>query len=115
MRVFLDANILIYHLEERPDLGQRASIRLAALEAAGDQVAVSDLVRLECRVGPLKAKDTTLLSKFDGFFSLPSVLVVGLSASVCDRAAEIRAAHGIRTPDALSTSRLRWKEAVTDF
>jgi predicted nucleic acid-binding protein len=100
--VFIDANILIYHLEANPDLGAKASARLAALHAAGGQVVVSDLIRLECRIGPLKSGDAMLLSQYDGFFSLPSVEVVALTAAVCDRAATIRAGHGFRTPDALN-------------
>jgi predicted nucleic acid-binding protein len=102
LRVFIDSNILIYHFEANPDLGMSASARLAALHAAGDRVVVSDLVRLECRIGPLKSEDAKLLSRYDGFFSLPSVGVVALTAAVCDRAATIRARHGFRTPDALN-------------
>lgn len=102
MLIFIDANILIYQLELHPSLGSIASARLDLLHAAGDQVVVSDLVRLECRVGPIKASDEPLLTKFDGFFSLPSVKVVGLSADVCDRAALIRARYGFRTPDSLN-------------
>ncbi len=102
MRVFVDANILIYHLEANPDFGARASARLAGLHGAGDQVVVSDLVRMECRVGPLKSGDSALLAGYDGFFAAPGVQVVGLTPSVCDRAAAIRAAYGFRSPDALN-------------
>lgn len=102
MLVFIDANILIYHLEAKPETGLRATARLSALHESGDRVVVSDLVRLECRVGPLKSADVGLLAKYDGFFSLPSVEIVGLTASVCDRAAKIRAEHGFRVPDALN-------------
>jgi predicted nucleic acid-binding protein len=100
--VFVDANILIHHLEANPDLGAKAATRLAALHAAGDKVVVSDLIRLECRVGPLKSGDAMLLTRYEGFFSLPGVEVVALTAAVCDRAAIIRARHGFRTPDALN-------------
>lgn len=102
MLVFLDANILIYLLEAKSDLRARASARLAALHAAGDQVVVSDLVRMECRVGPLRSGDAALLAGYDGFFSAPDGQVVGLTPAVCDRAAAIRTAHGFRTPDALN-------------
>jgi predicted nucleic acid-binding protein len=100
--VFVDANILIYQLEENPSLGPGASARLAVLREAGDQVVVSDLVRLECRVGPLKSGDVDLLARYDGFFSHPDIQVAGLTATVCDRATMIRARHGFRTPDALN-------------
>ncbi len=100
--VFVDTNILIYHMEAKPEMALRASARLAVLHESGDQVVVSDLVRLECRVGPIKLADAILLAKYDGFFSLPTVEVVALTASVCDRAAKIRADHGFRIPDALN-------------
>lgn len=102
MLVFVDANILIYHLEVNLNMGASASARLATLHEAGDRVVVSDLVRMECRIGPLRSGDAALLAKYDGFFATPSVRVVGLSPAVCDRAATIRARHGFRTPDALN-------------
>lgn len=85
--VFVDANILIYHLESTPNLGARASARLAAIRAAGGQVVISDLIRLECRVGPLKLGDGSLLSLYDRFFAIPSVRVAALTPAVCDPAA----------------------------
>ena len=63
---------------------------------------MSELVRLECRVGPLKRKNTSLLSQFDSFFASSDLLIAALTRSVCDRAAIIRADHGFRTPDALN-------------
>jgi predicted nucleic acid-binding protein len=100
--VFLDANILIYHMEGHPVLGARTSARLAALHAAGDRIVVSELIRLECRVGPLKRGDASLLARYDTFFALSDIQVTPLSGKVCDQAAAIRASYGFRTPDALN-------------
>lgn len=75
MKVFVDSNILIYVLEGDPSFTSKASARLAALHQAGDDLVVSDLVRLECRVGPLRSGDTILLHQFDRIFSDPAVIV----------------------------------------
>jgi len=51
----------------------RAQARLTTLEAAGDLIAVSDLVRLECRVKPIRLADAVSLAQFDAFFTRPDV------------------------------------------
>jgi predicted nucleic acid-binding protein len=99
--VYLDANVVIYFVEGRPHWGPRAAARVNALRASGDRFAVSDLTRLECRVSPLRLGQTVLLAQFDAFFAAHDVTVLGLTAAVCDKATELRAAHNFKTPDAL--------------
>jgi predicted nucleic acid-binding protein len=99
--VFLDTNVVVYHIEQPPLWGPRASARIAALRAAGDTLAVSDLVRMECIVGPLKRGDATMLAQFTAFFGSPDVSVLAITAAVCDKAARIRAVHSHMSLDAL--------------
>jgi predicted nucleic acid-binding protein len=101
MLIYCDSVILIYYLDQVGPFHVRAANRLAALRGAGDQIAVSDLTRLECRVQPIKQGDTAALQKFDTFFDLPDVRLVPLTAAAYDRATLIRAQHGFRTIDAL--------------
>jgi len=68
MIVYLDANIVIYLIEQPLHWGPRAAARYAALRAAGDEVVISDLLRLECRVGPLRSGNVRMLARFDAFF-----------------------------------------------
>lgn len=71
-----------------------------ALEAQSSaRLVVTDLVRMECRVGPLKTQEPGLLRRFDEFFA--AVGSLPLTTAVFDRAAELRAHHNIRTPDAI--------------
>lgn len=102
MKVFLDSVILIYFLDHIGTYQARAASRLAKLKASGDQIAVSDLVRLECRVDPLRKRDQARLSHFEGFVAHPDVQVISVTASVCDRAALIRASHGYKTVDSIN-------------
>jgi predicted nucleic acid-binding protein len=101
MRFYLDTVILIYFIEQTGLLHTRAVRRLAALQASGDEVAISDLVRMECRIGPLRSGDIAGLADFDVFFANPDVRIVPLTGAVFDRAAEIRARYGFKTPDSI--------------
>lgn len=98
---YCDSVILIYYLDHVGPFQVRAAARLAALRVAGDQLAISDLTRLECRVQPLRLGNLAVLTKFDSFFALPDVCLVPLTSSVYDRATHIRARHRFQTADAL--------------
>jgi uncharacterized protein len=74
---------------------------VTVLLASGERLAVSDLVRMECQVGPLKANDPVLLAQYVTFFQSPDVSVLAISPAVCDRAARIRAQYGFKPLDAL--------------
>jgi predicted nucleic acid-binding protein len=99
--VFLDANPVIYYIEQPPIWGPKAKARLAALIAAGEQLAVTDLVRMECPVGPLKKGDIKVETDFRTFFTSPDIRVVQITAAVCERAARIRAKQGFKPLDSL--------------
>ncbi|MBW3596434.1 MAG: type II toxin-antitoxin system VapC family toxin [Planctomycetes bacterium] len=102
MRIYLDSVILIYFLDHVGPFQIRAAKRLAAMQAAGDEAAVSDLVRLECRVDPVRKRDKARLAAFDGFFAHPDVAIIPIGAAIFDRATEIRAMHGYKTIDAIN-------------
>jgi predicted nucleic acid-binding protein len=99
--VFLDTNAVIYLIEQPAALGSKTKARVTALLASAERLAVSDLVRMECQVGPLKANDPVLLAQYITFFQSPDVSVLTVSPAVCDRAARIRAEYGFKPLDSL--------------
>ena len=101
MILFLDTNIVIYRTEMPPGFGHRVRVHLANLQAAGHTFAVSDLVRMECRVLPARNADLRLLALYDAFFAAADVQVLSLTTAVCDRATLLRATHNFTTTDAL--------------
>ena len=101
MLVYCDSMILIYYLDHVGPLQDQAAKRLASLRASGDQVVVSDLTRLECRVMPIRLGDVLVLAKFDAFFALSDVGYAPLMTSVFDRATDLRATRQLKTADAL--------------
>jgi predicted nucleic acid-binding protein len=103
MIVCLDTDCTIYFVEQNPVWGPRVTARLAALRAAGNEIAISDLARTECLAAPLARGNAAVVADYQAFFGDPAVRLLPLTASVCERAARIRAASNLRlkVPDCL--------------
>ena len=101
MILFLDTNVVIYAVETPLVFGPKANARLALARTAGDAFMISDLVRMEAMVGPLKHGNATQSREYEQFFASSDMTVVSITAAVCDRAARIRAAHNFKSMDAL--------------
>ncbi len=102
MKVYLDSVILVYFLDHVGPFQVRAAQRLATLHAAGDIVAISDLVRMECRMDPMRTGDAARLARVDGFFARQDVEKVPITTGVFDRATEIRAMHRYKSIDSIN-------------
>lgn len=101
MIVYCDSCILIYLIDHTGLWNQRAMDRLSRLAGAGDFPATSDLVRLECRVGPMQLGDQARLAVFDAFFARTDVRQVSIDSRVFERATTIRARHRFKLGDSL--------------
>ena len=101
MLIYCDTMILIYLLDTIGPFNVRATARMAALRAAGDVAAFSDLTRPECRLKPIRLGATKALADFDAFFARPDVNLAPITTAVFDRATLIRAAHGFKLGDSL--------------
>ena len=98
MRLYLDTAPVIYAVEQVEPFFPIVDARLST---AGVVRVASDLTRLECRVKPLREGKAELLKDYDDFFAYTVVEIVALSREVIDRATEIRARYGFKTPDAV--------------
>ncbi|WP_159500398.1 type II toxin-antitoxin system VapC family toxin [Microbacterium sp. 18062] len=94
--IYLDTCLLIYALEEQGWIGATARRRLGELTAPA---AISPLVVHECLVKPFRDDDHLLLDRYLTAFNELTLLEIGLDAYV--HASRLRAATGMRTPDAL--------------
>lgn len=101
MLVYLDTVICVYALEGAPSFQARARARLAALRAASDQPAVSDLTWLECRVKPIRLSDAVALADMEAFLTGSDVVRVSLPTTVYERACRTRAIHNYKLADSL--------------
>lgn len=113
MRLFLDACALIYRFEGAHPFRQATTALLQHVTApqAVVELAVSRLSVMECRIKPLRDGDAALLQRYTDFFA--AVQILELDAQVVDMATELRASHGLRTPDALqAASALVWQRTA---
>ena len=99
--IYLDANIVIYLIEQPPNLGPRAYNRVSAALTAGDEIALSDLHRFECLVQPIAVADQRRRAPFDRFFAAAYAHVIPVTAQICEQAATIRATQRFSPLDAL--------------
>jgi predicted nucleic acid-binding protein len=99
--IALDSCVLIYFLEGGPF----TPLARAVLDAVRDGTAMavlSTMALLEVQVGPYRNRNDELA---DGYFGLlqrlPNCRWVPVSYVIADRAAQLRAEHGLGTPDAI--------------
>lgn len=99
-KIYWDSCILIYRIQQ---ISPWAEIIAGKLSPQIDetQLCVTDLVRLECRLLPLREGNLELLQQFDRLFVQPGVVTVPLDAQVFNLATELRAQYRLKTPDAL--------------
>ena len=95
--VYLDACAVIYFVEAHPRFGQ--AITQALESAQAKQIAISPLVEMECLIIPLRENNAALVRRYEIFFD--QYICLDMPDDVYLRAAEIRARHNLKTPDAL--------------
>jgi len=98
VRLYLDAAPVIYTVEQ---VSPYAAVVDARLSTSGAVLVASDLTRMECRVKPLREGNADLLKDYDDYFEGAVAEIVTLSREVMDRATQIRAQYGFKTPDAI--------------
>jgi predicted nucleic acid-binding protein len=101
MNVCLDANIVIYLVERNPLWEPKASARIAAYRAAGDDIAVSDVARVECLVGPFQTGNAADLASYAAFFAGLGSRMLVVTVAAWERAAQIRATYAFSALDSL--------------
>lgn len=102
MKLYLDASAIIYGIEGVASVREAVLSRLLQVEsAAGGRILTSRLSRLECRVAPLRNEQNDLLAAYELFFTRRFVTVAEITASVIERATDLRVRYGLKTPDAI--------------
>ncbi|MCW5570895.1 MAG: type II toxin-antitoxin system VapC family toxin [Steroidobacteraceae bacterium] len=101
-RVLLDTSLWIYHFESHPMFGAAAGRILGDLEAGRFTAIASELLLLELTVLPLRQGRQDIADQYELLFShFPNLELVPLSRGILLEASALRAAHGLRTPDAI--------------
>ncbi len=101
MLVYLDSVICVYAIDGQPPFRARAVNRLAALRAAGDRPAISDLTWLECRVRPTRRNQSLALADMEAFLTASDIARLPMATAVYERACRIQAFHNLKLADSL--------------
>jgi predicted nucleic acid-binding protein len=98
----LDTAPLIYFIEKNSDYVEKVRPFFKAL-ARGDFKAVSSTVTLlEVLVYPLRQSETALAQKYrDILLNTEHLEIIPVSPAIAEKAAGLRAAHNLKTPDAI--------------
>ena len=98
--IYVDSRLVIYAVEHPGAVGDRAR---SLLGDPAHTFAISPLVVLEALVGPMRARNRALRSRYEDAFANFRLLDIPVEAYL--HAAELRAAHpSLRTADALHLS-----------
>lgn len=104
--IFLDAHIIIYQVEAVAPFQQKVVCELKELvrEFPRSSFAVSRLSQLECLVKPVREGNRNVIERYRAFFSATDLRIVEVSAQVIEKALQLRASCGLRTPDAIQAA-----------
>lgn len=104
MRLYVDANVIIYAIEGQPRFGAVARAWLVAASETGTTFVTSLFTEFECLVAPYRRGDFGLADSYTAFLRQPSWELVPVSFRMLRRAALIRAQHGLKSPDAVQAA-----------
>ena len=99
--IYADAGIVIRLIEGEARVREPIKARLEEIRSHRPLIFTSRISRLECRCKPLREKKDRLLRLYETFFVGPEVTIGEISEVVVERATELRAAFGFKTPDAI--------------
>jgi len=109
-RVYLDSCLVIYFVEQHPQFGP---VITHAMESHSDlHFCISPLVELECLVMPIRQSNHGLIDRYEMFFQ--DYVHLEITTDIYRNAAELRAHHGLKTPDALHLATAKY-HACSEF
>jgi predicted nucleic acid-binding protein len=104
-RVALDTSVFIYQLEANSRYVALTDQIFSWLEGPSGSAVTSTITMTELLVQPYRAKDQSRVDEFFGLLStFPNLEWLAPNLEIADRAARLRAAHGLRTPDAVQAA-----------
>jgi predicted nucleic acid-binding protein len=101
-RIALDTSVFIYHLEANPKYVALTECVFSWLDSKTSTAVTSVITMTELLVKPYRESDYESAATFYALLSTyPNLEWISPTLEIADLAAQIRAAHRLRTPDAL--------------
>jgi predicted nucleic acid-binding protein len=101
VRLYLDANPIIYTVEANPAFQAEVLHWVREAEAANGLLVTSRLSQIECRSHPMRNSDQETLARFDRFFASDNLVLFDVSGDVIQLATELRARYNFHSADAI--------------
>ena len=102
--VGLDTAPLIYFIEENPLYIKAVRLFFEAMDKGNFTVVTSTVTLLEVLVHPLRSKNKELAAEYQDILLNSRLMMLEVSNAIAEQAAQLRATHNIRTPDAIQIS-----------
>jgi predicted nucleic acid-binding protein len=102
--VGLDTAPLIYFIEENPAYIEMVGFFFEAMDRGDFLVVTSTVTLLEVLVHPLRNNNIELATEYRDILLNSRLKTLEVSNAIAEQAAGLRAAHNIRTPDAIQIS-----------
>jgi predicted nucleic acid-binding protein len=102
--VGLDTAPLIYFIEENPAYIKTVRFFFEAMDRGDFLVVTSTVTLLEVLVHPFRSNNRKLAAEYRDILLNSKLTILEVSTSIAEQAAQLRAAHNIRTPDAIQVS-----------
>ncbi len=104
-RVALDTSVFIYQLEANPRYVTLTDHVFSWLERPDNNAATCTITMTELLVQPYRSSDEQRVDEFYALLSTyPNLDWIAPTLEIADTAARFRAAHNLRTPDALQAA-----------
>lgn len=102
--VGLDTAPLIYFIEENPAYIEAVRLFFEAMDKDNFTVVTSTVTLLEVMVHPLRSNNIELAAEYRDILLNSRLMTLEVSNAIAEQAAQLRATHNIRTPDAIQIS-----------
>ncbi|MBA4368014.1 MAG: PIN domain nuclease [Desulfobacterium sp.] len=102
--VGLDTAPLIYFIEENPKYIETVRLFFEAMDRGSFLVVTSTVTLLEVLVHPLRCNNRELATEYRDILLNSKLMTLEVSNVIAEQAAQLRAVHNIRTPDAIQIS-----------
>lgn len=101
-RIAFDTSFFIPFLEDVSSKGNRYTRILTLIEKKSITLVTSTVTLLEILVHPYRRKNMEAVNRYYGYLTRQTMLeLLPLTSEIADRAAELRARYGYKTPDAI--------------
>ncbi len=100
-RVYLDANIVIYFVEDFPEYRARIADLFRAIVDTDAVLVSSELTLAEVLVQPLRNRQDDIVQEYETFLTGGDIELIPVSRAVLRRAAVLRAELRMKMPDAI--------------